>query len=299
MDVSIIIVSYNTRDLTIQCLDSVFKQTKNIEFEVIVVDNNSIDGSKQAITKWFPQVLLIENNENEGFGRANNIGINYAKGKYLFLLNSDTILLNNVALIFFDFSESNQSLKIGALGAVLLDANKMMTRSSGIFPSKKAMLMHILIGYLQRKYYDKLKKKEISFYQDASLYLKVDNVSGADLFVLKATMNEMNGFDPFFFIYYEETDLQRRLKDKGFSNMLINGPSIVHLEGASLANLNNSNEQRLIFTKSMFYYFKKHSPMISFYLFKYLFLIIRFPTILDKRYTWIERKKYIIQIIKS
>jgi GT2 family glycosyltransferase len=139
----------------------------------------------------------------------------------------------------------------------------------------------------------------MSFYQDASLYLKVDNVSGADLFVLKATMNEFSGFDPFFFMYYEETDLQRRLKDKGFSNMLINGPFIVHLEGASFANPNDSKEQRLIFTKSMFYYFRKHSSKISFYLFKYLFLIIRSPTILDKRHTWIERKNYIIQIIKS
>ena len=95
MDVSIIIVNYNTCELTRNCLKSVFEQTKNIDFEVIVSDNGSKDGSVEMIKKEFPYVILIENNANLGFGAANNRGLKIAKGKYIFYLNCDTILLNN------------------------------------------------------------------------------------------------------------------------------------------------------------------------------------------------------------
>ena len=93
MDVSIIIVNYNTKELTLQCLNSIFKQTIKIEYEIIVVDNASVDGSQKIIKEYYPKVILIENKENFGFGIANNIGAKYAQGKYLFFLNSDNITL--------------------------------------------------------------------------------------------------------------------------------------------------------------------------------------------------------------
>ncbi|MGN0729950.1 glycosyltransferase [Treponema sp.] len=101
LDVSIIIVNYNTLELTKNCLKSIFEQTNGILFEVIVSDNGSTDGSIEMIKSEFPQVILIENNANLGFGAANNRGLKIEKGKYIFYLNSDTVLLNKAVKIFF------------------------------------------------------------------------------------------------------------------------------------------------------------------------------------------------------
>ena len=136
LDVSIIIVSYNTRELTINCLKSIYKNTKDISFEVIVSDNGSTDGSVEMIKTEFPQVVLIENNANLGFGAANNRGLAVAKGKYVFYLNSDTVILNNCLKIFYDYWENSpEKDKIGALGTNLLDANRNIAPSSSGFIS--------------------------------------------------------------------------------------------------------------------------------------------------------------------
>ena len=101
--VSIIIVNYNTKQLTLNCLKSIYEYTKDIDFEIIVVDNASSDGSVEAIRESFPIVNVIGSNENLGFGRANNLGAKYAQGKYLFLLNSDTLLIENSIKKLYDF----------------------------------------------------------------------------------------------------------------------------------------------------------------------------------------------------
>ena len=122
MDVSIIIVNYNTCEITKNCLTSIYEKTKEINFEIIVSDNGSKDGSIEMIRTEFPEVSLIENNANLGFGTANNRALAVAKGKYVFYLNSDTILLNNAVKIFFDHWENAVDKDtIGALGANLLD----------------------------------------------------------------------------------------------------------------------------------------------------------------------------------
>lgn len=94
MDVSVIIVNYNTSDLVKNCITSIMEKTKNVSFEIIVVDNNSKDGSVETIINEFPQVRVFPLKENVGFGKANNIGVQHAKGRYVFFLNSDTVLLN-------------------------------------------------------------------------------------------------------------------------------------------------------------------------------------------------------------
>lgn len=109
MDVSVIIVNYNTLDLTRNCLKSIYEQTKDINFEVIVSDNGSVDGSIEMIRQDFPQVVLIENNANLGFGAANNRGLKIARGKYILYLNSDTLLQNNVVKIFYDYWETYEN----------------------------------------------------------------------------------------------------------------------------------------------------------------------------------------------
>ena len=104
MDVSVIIVNYNTLELTKNTIESVFEKTIEVSYEIILVDNASTDGSVEFFeNNYKDKIILIKNNENLGFGRANNKGIEIAKGKYIFLLNSDTLLINNAIKILFDF----------------------------------------------------------------------------------------------------------------------------------------------------------------------------------------------------
>ena len=108
MDFSIIIVNYNTSKFFKNCLLSIYEHTKNIEFEVIVSDNGSTDGSIEMLKSTFPNVILLENNQNLGFGTANNKALKKANGKYILYLNSDTIILNNAIKLFYDYWENIQ-----------------------------------------------------------------------------------------------------------------------------------------------------------------------------------------------
>jgi len=296
MDVSIIIVNYNTKDLTLQCLKSIFAQTENIEFEIIVIDNASSDGSCSLLQENFPQVNLIQSDKNLGFGRANNLGAIAAQGKYLFFLNSDTILLNNSILAQFNFNEKNANrFKIGISGGILLDENRLETGSFGPLPSKTNILKST-IGFVPR--FTKMTSKEIkSFHTNG--YLEVGYITGADMFISKSTFNSCGGFDPNIFMYYEETDLQLRLKKLNYHNFVVDGTQIIHLEGASTNKLQTNNKKRLIVTKSMFYFFRKHSYKINYIFFKIIYLLIRLLTIFSIKYTWKEKKEYIHAIIKA
>ena len=237
MDVSIIVVNYNTCDLTRNCLKSVFEQTKDIDFEVIVSDNGSKDGSVEMIKQEFPQVILIENNANLGFGAANNRGLKIAKGKYIFYLNSDTIILNNAVKIFFDYWENSPKKdNIGALGGNLLDEYGNVIHSYGEFPKPwKEILLFIrkfFIVYLKMFFhllkidYKKLRKER----RYERVIGDVEYITGADLFVKN---NDLAYYDERFFLYYEETHLQWQIAKLNLKRIIIEGPEIIHLVGKS------------------------------------------------------------------
>ena len=239
LDVSIIIVNYNTKNLTRNCLLSVFQQTKDIQFEVIVSDNGSTDGSIEMIKADFPQVVLIENNANLGFGAANNCGLKIARGKYIFYLNSDTVLLNNAVKIFFDYWEdAMHPAEIGALGCILQDQNGYAIHSGGEFPTISSILdanMHILKIHkrnsLIKKWhlnwlYQLFSNMKAGFQKEIVKAGNVDYITGADLFLKN---NEYAYFDESFFLYYEETDLELRLAEKNLARILIDTPKIIHL----------------------------------------------------------------------
>ncbi len=237
LDVSVIIVNYNTLELTRNCLKSVFEQTKDISFEVIVSDNGSKDGSIEMIKSEFPNVILIENNANLGFGAANNLGLKMAKGKYIFYLNSDTVLLNNAVKFFFNFWENSpEKEKIGALGCVLQDEKGNLIHSGGEFPKYKSIckerfseLIHSCAKYLLLKLHlgnlYQFSRKGIK--SERVIPGKVDYVTGADLFMLN---DDFAKFDERFVLYYEETDLQKNLYNQtGKKSLLIDTPKIIHL----------------------------------------------------------------------
>lgn len=260
MDVSIILVSYNTKDLTRDCLKSVYEKTQGIEFEIFVVDNNSHDGSPEMIEQEFPEVRLIRNSENKGFGAANNIAIRQSNAKYVFLLNTDTLLIHNSVKAFFDFMENPKNCDVAACGGIMLDAYGHKTYLEFNFPKV------IDLSFFYKNTYG----------QDLSKEKEVDWMGGANLFVRKSSLEKTGLFDEQFFMYFEETDLCKRLKNNGFKIFFVPYSSIIHYEGASFGenNIINLNKAR-IFAKSKCYYFKKHYGSFSVLIIKVLYIIIQ------------------------
>ena len=169
MDVSVIIINYNTLQMTSECIDSIIANTSDVEYEIILVDNASKDGSKEFFENDH-RVKYLYSEINKGFGAGNNLGVRHACGKYIFLLNSDTLLKNNAIKILFDFSESHS--KPCVCGGWLLDKNGNPNISEVAFPRMN------IVDFFRSKFAkaaapDYTKNKE------------VDVVCGADMFLLR------------------------------------------------------------------------------------------------------------------
>lgn len=292
MDVSVIIVNYNTKEMTQNCIDSIFKYTKDVSFEIILVDNASTDGSKE----YFEQdnrLKYIFSAENLGFGNANNWGYKYATGKYIFLLNSDTILLNNAIGLFFKMAECETNKSIGCWGTMLYDSNHNIIVSYGRFLSlwRDLYTQFILLPI------SKFTKIKLSFFLDEYNYKTTNNIvdfiSGADLFMKKSVADEFGLFDPNYFLYCEETDMQKRYATNNIFSKIIESPKIIHLQGGSQQHGRNL-KSNLIKLKSKVYYFKKWSNPISFFCYR---VILTFQHIFLLIFTF--EKKYQLQYIKT
>lgn len=298
MNISVIIVNYNTKDLTGDCLKSIFKYTHDVDFEVIVVDNASTDGSQKHIKSNFPQVRLLECEKNLGFGRANNLGAEYATGEFLFLLNSDTLLIeNSIKELYHFFIDNENQLKIGVLGTIMVDENLITNGYGNVFPSCQEESKKIL------KKIPFYNSKESSFvsssYDFTNLYFEIDYVIGADMFLRKSLFNKMNGFAIEFFMYYEESDLQKRIFDEGFKNYIYTNTRIIHLEeGSGKAIKNYSNRKRIITHRSKITYLKRNDKE---HYSKYVVLdfLILLLTFFNFKYTMAENFNYFREIIKS
>ncbi len=295
VDVSVIIVSYNTRDLTLRCLKSLYENTKDVSFEVIVVDNASSDGSAEAIADMFQDVVLIKNDKNLGFGRANNIAMRRAKGKYFFLLNSDTVIKNNALKIFYDFMERNTH--VGAVGTWLRDEKGNIIHSYGDFPNLKWQISEVIrdgllwtleIFFLRwiRDFIRVIKKffrrnaffdgdETKNHYLDSrDQFYPVCYITGADLFVRREVIEKVGDFDPRFFLYFEETDLEYRMAKEGIILGIIKGPYIVHLEGKSSSK--SSLRSYTLSKVSALKFYWKHYGIISTSILWIVYLFIGF-----------------------
>ena len=252
--ISIIFVNYKTKDLTINAINSVIEKTEGIEYEIFVVDNNSQDGSIESIEKEFPNINIIKNPINSGFGSANNLAIKQAQGKYIFCLNTDTLLLNNAIKIMFDYMEKEENQKVGACGGYLSNINGKAAICCGNLPSLSDLFWKLGLRFIFKNYYRKhfctgLFSDEINDLQN------VGYISGANLFIRKSVLDEVGLFDEQIFMYYEETDLCKRIWDAGYKIKFLKDAKIVHLEGQSVKLNSTKNEMSVT---SELYYFKKH-----------------------------------------
>lgn len=220
--VSIIIVNYNTSLLLENCIDSVKKLTVGLKYEVIVVDNDSELGSIDHLVLKYPDVHFIFSNENLGFGQANNLGAKSARGKYLLFLNPDTLLVNNAVKILSDFMLANPL--VGACGGNLFKGDQ-----------SPAVSFHTMDFY-RREWRILFNKKWNQGFNHTDQATEVNVIMGADLFIPKIIFDQVGGFDPDFFMYFEEVYLCDTIREAGFKIMSVPQAKIIHLEGAAAEN---------------------------------------------------------------
>ena len=228
MQVSIIIINYHTIDLVEKTIKSVIENTKHIDYEFIIVDNNSGDDLSRLEKLDLGLIRIFYLNENLGFGRANNFGASYATGKYLFFLNPDTLLRNNAIYYLVDALEQN--MEYGIVGGNLFTIDGHPNLSYGpVLPS----ITDDLYGTTKNIFYKYYLKKNY-FFNSTGKHKEVAYITGADMMMETELFYKVGGFDKRFFMYCEDADLSARMKDLGYKIVSVPSAEIIHLEGESV-----------------------------------------------------------------
>jgi len=277
MQLSVIIVNYNSKKLLENCLYSLQKANKHKETEVIVMDNNSGDGTIIYLKPLFPSVIFISNNSNVGFAKACNQGFRNSSGKHLLFLNPDTVLSNNCLEECISFLDSNNDT--GAVGVRMVDGNgNFLKESKRGFPSPLTSF-YKLFGFtflfprskLFAKYYmGHLPEKENNL---------VEVLSGAFMMIKREVYEKAGGFDEDFFMYGEDVDLSSRILQNGYKNYYLGKISMTHLKGGSTTFNKKYVED---FYGSMKHFVKKHYKGRSALFRAFLYTGIEFRKILTK-----------------
>jgi GT2 family glycosyltransferase len=258
MDVSVIIVNWNTRKMLLDCIESIISQSKFCTTEIIVVDNGSEDGSQEAIINTFPFVTLINNGINLGFSKANNIGIKYSKGKYICLVNSDVILKEGCIDKMYEYMENNPP--IGVLGPRILNPNNTLQVTCKHFPS---LWTHIVLslGIHRVIKNSRLIHADDMEYFDHAIVKDVDFIVGCFMMVRRDALNIVGLMDERFFIYYEEVDWCKRFWKSGWRVTFNPEAKAIHYNaGSSSRNpVRFSVEQQ----KALLQYWEKHHSRFS------------------------------------
>lgn len=250
--VSIIILSYNTKELLASCLASIQRNLTTVEYEIIVVDNASNDGSVAMISKEFSKVKLIKNSENAGFAKGVNIGAKEAKGKYLLFLNSDTEMLDNHIEQMVDLFRQHE--RIGVIGGMLLNPNGTMQRSYGKFYTLAHILLMLIVG-------DKgelLGQKAVAG--------KKDWVSGGFMMIRRELFEKLDGFDEAFFMYVEDMELCYRVKKKGYTVYFLPEVQVHHVGHGS----SNRTFAIVNIYKGLLHFYQKHESAFSYTIVRHL-----------------------------
>jgi len=230
-ELSIIVVSYNTRDLTLDCLRSVYRETANVDFELILIDNASEDGSAAAIRDEFPDVRLFPLKENLGFAGANNMAAQYAHGEYMLLLNPDTVVLDHAIDRIMDFARNNSFAGIWGGRTVFADGSLNATSCWGKITPWSLFCRSTGISSL-------FSRTEFLNPEEYGGWLRdseraVDIVTGCFLLIRKEDWERLGGFDLEFYMYGEEADLCLRARTIGHRPMITPTATIIHYGGAS------------------------------------------------------------------
>jgi GT2 family glycosyltransferase len=246
MDISFIIVNWNTRDLLQDCLDSIIKTAEPLTYEIIVVDNASTDGSAGMLAEKYPQARMIANRENRGFGAANNQGFAVMKGKYALLINTDAVLTNGAARKLWAFAEATPGAAI--VCGQLLNADGSKQNSVAAFPTWLTLAVNTsLLEYLfPVKYPGKRYEHTVP--------LEVDSAIGACMLIRKKALDDVAFFDERYFFFFEETDLAYAMKSAGWRIYQVPDALIYHLQGQSIGH---NVRSRIEFYRSRYQFLRK------------------------------------------
>lgn len=228
MQLSIIIVNFNTFQLTCDCIQSIKKSIDKLVYEIIIVDNAPKSDYRQSFLSLYPDVIYIRSDENIGFGRANNLGMDVARGHYYLLINSDTIVIEDCIENCFNFMEQKANMDIGLIGCRLLNED------GSYQPSFYPFIQNTVWNYFITNNPILYKLLHINDkYKATNKVTQVGDVSGAYMFLRKRVVDEVKGFDPDFFLYCEETEWCRERIAKKYKIYYFPLAETIHLGGKS------------------------------------------------------------------
>jgi len=259
LDLTIIIVNWNVKELLRDCLKSVYGRTQTISLEVLVVDNASPDGSIEMVEKEFPQVKLFKNKENVGFAKANNQAIRRSKGRYVMLMNPDTLIVGNALATMVVFMDNHGDT--GAVGPRILNPDKTVQLTCGRYsPTLLTELWDFTkLSSLFAK--SRIFGKSLMGFWSHNDTREVELLSGACMMVRKETIEQIGLMDEHFFLFAEETDWCYRIRKNGWRIYLNADAEIIHLWQQSVKR--SSINTALEFCKSMYWFFMKHHGRLS------------------------------------
>ncbi len=256
MKISVSIVHYKVADELYKAIESLNKALQNIDSEIIVVDNHSEDDSEKIITSQFPNVIWIQNQENIGFGKAHNQAIKKAKGEFIAIVNPDVVVPSYIFSDLLQFSTNTPSMGIVGLrmedekGAFLAESKR---NPPSLWNAFEKQLGIRILPPSQSYYAQQLQEFDIG---------KVAVLSGAFMWMKKSVFEDLQGFDPQFFMYAEDIDLSIRSLEHGYENSYLGSLSIKHIKGASAQK---NPDSRKHFYHTMLQYIDKHekSPFLK------------------------------------
>ncbi len=256
IDLSIIIVNWNTKEYLLRCLESVFRSGKKKSWEVIVVDNGSQDGSAKEVNKFFPDIRLIANEENRGFAKATNQGIKHSSGRYLLLLNPDTEVRENSIERLVAFMDAHPDTGIN--GAQLLNRDGSRQNSIANFPS---LATELLNKSLLRWVFPKKFPGKERVYPGP---IEVDSVIGACMLTRREAIERVGILDEDYFLFFEETDWCYRMKKAGWKVFHVPQSEIVHVQGRGAET--RKRQAKVEYYRSRYHFFRKNRGKLQWFL---------------------------------
>jgi GT2 family glycosyltransferase len=245
-DVSVVVVNWNTRDILRDCLRSIFAETKGVSSEVIVIDNGSADGSAEMVATEFPAVHLIRNADNRGFAAANNQGMAVSRGRYVLLLNSDTVVLEDAISKAVAFAEGHPDAAVVGCRAVFPDGR--MQQNCYMFPSLLNLalsLTHLALIFPRNRLFGRGRLT----WWDYATPREVDVVAGCFMLVRRTAIDQVGPMADRFFMYSEDTEWCWRFRRAGWRVLYTPEPVIIHLMGASSAQC--ASDMRVLERRSL------------------------------------------------
>lgn len=293
MDLSIVIVSYNVKDFLLDCLKSVYADDSFVA-EVIVVDNASSDGSSEAVRKYYPDVILIENSRNKGFPAANNQAFKIAKGKYILMLNPDAILLEKTLVNLIRYLDKNHDA--GIIAPQLLNTDGSIQQSVWRFPSLKSIFaemfyLNFLLG--KKNYSDQNKDSEF----------EAESFSGAAILFRRSVLDSIGMLDEKLF-WIEDVDFCYRAKKAGMRLMYFPAAKAIHHISKSAKTNYNVSISNQIFNKIKFYKKHKSKPAVIFLILLSLYHVLAKIALFlilspfSKTY-WLKAKAYLYTLPRT